>query len=118
MHTRVVNAVRREPDGSFSGTLLDGRGFVSGLIKQGHPVKGQRFYMAGAGGAGTALAYALADAGAVALTIHNRTRSKAERLVAEVGAAFPGIKHTGTSWIRRCRRARQLSSIPITWLPV
>ena len=91
MHTKVVNTVRREPDGSFSGTLLDGRGFVSGLIKQGHGVKGQRFYMAGAGGAGTALAYALADAGAAALTIHNRTRSKAERLVAAVGAAFPGI---------------------------
>jgi shikimate dehydrogenase len=91
MHTRVVNTVRREPDGSFSGTLLDGRGFVSGLIKRGHHVTGRRFYMAGAGGAGTALAYALADAGAVALTIHNRTRSKAERLVAEVGAAFPGI---------------------------
>jgi shikimate dehydrogenase len=90
-HTGVVNTVRREPDGSFSGTLLDGSGFVSGLIKRGHHVKGQRFYMAGAGGAGTALAYALADAGAVALTIHNRTKSRAERLVAEVGATFPGI---------------------------
>jgi shikimate dehydrogenase len=91
VHTRVVNTVRREPDGSFSGTLLDGRGFVSGLIKQGHRVKGQRFYMAGAGGAGTALAFALADTGAAALTIHNRTRSKAEKLVTDVGAAFPGI---------------------------
>jgi shikimate dehydrogenase len=91
VHTKVVNTVRREPDGSFSGTLLDGRGFVSGLIKQGHQVSGQRFYMAGAGGAGTALAYALADAGAAALTIHNRTRSKAEKLVADVGEAFPGI---------------------------
>jgi shikimate dehydrogenase len=91
VHTEVVNTVRREPDGSFSGTLLDGRGFVSGLIKQGHQVKGQQFYVAGAGGAGTALAYALADAGATALTIHNRTRSKAEKLVADVGAAFAGI---------------------------
>ena len=91
LHTDVVNTVRRESDGSFSGTLLDGRGFVGGLIKQGHGVEGQRFYMAGAGGAGTAVAYALADAGAAALTIHNRTRSKAERLVAAVGAAFPGI---------------------------
>jgi len=91
VHTKVVNTVRREPDGSFSGTLLDGRGFVSGLIKQGHQVRGRRFYMAGAGGAGTALAYALADAGAAALTIHNRTRSKAKKLVADVGEAFPGI---------------------------
>jgi shikimate dehydrogenase len=91
LHTKVVNTVRREPDGSFSGTLLDGRGFVSGLINQGHQVKGRRFYMAGAGGAGTALAFALANTGAAALTIHNRTRSRAEKLVADVGAAFPGI---------------------------
>lgn len=92
VHTKVVNTVRREPDGSFSGTLLDGRGFVTGLIKQGHPVRGLRVYIAGAGGAGTALAYALADAGAAALTIHNRTRSKAEMLVADVGAAHPDIE--------------------------
>jgi shikimate dehydrogenase len=91
LHTKVVNTIRREPDGSFTGTLLDGRGFVSGLIKQNHPVKGQRFYMAGAGGAGTALAFALADTGAAALTIHNRTKSRAEKLVAAVGAAYPGI---------------------------
>ena len=92
VHTKVVNVVRREPDGSFSGTLLDGRGFVSGLIKQGHQVKGRRLYMAGAGGAGTALAYALSDAGAAALTIHNRTRSRAEKLVTDVGAAYPNIE--------------------------
>lgn len=91
VHTRVVNTIRREADGSFSGTLLDGRGFISGLIKQGHQVKGRRFYLAGAGGAGTALAFALADTGAAALTIHNRTRSRAEKLVADVGAAFPSI---------------------------
>ena len=34
VHTKVVNTVRRETDGTFSGTLLDGRGFVSGLMKQ------------------------------------------------------------------------------------
>jgi shikimate dehydrogenase len=35
--------------------------------------------------------YALADAGAAALTIHNRTRSKAEKLVIDIGAAYPAI---------------------------
>ena len=90
VHTRVVNTVRREANGTFTGTLLDGRGFVSGLISHGHEVKGRRFYMTGAGGAGTALAYALAHSGAAALTIHNRTRSKAENLVAGVGKAYPG----------------------------
>lgn len=88
-YTKVVNAVRREADGRFTGTLFDGRGFVSGLTTHGHRVEGRRFYMAGAGGAGTALAYALAGSGAAALTIHNRTRSKAETLVEGVGAAFP-----------------------------
>jgi shikimate dehydrogenase len=89
VHTKVVNTVRRDLDGSFSGTLLDGRGFVAGLLGQGHAVKGKRFYLAGAGGAGTALAYALAGSGAAALTIHNRTRSKAEALVGGVKQAAP-----------------------------
>jgi shikimate dehydrogenase len=89
VHTGVANTVRREDDGSFTGTLLDGRGFVAGLLKHGHTVAGRRFYLAGAGGAGTALAYALANAGAKALTIHNRTRTKAERLVDGVAKAYP-----------------------------
>ncbi len=93
-YTKVVNTVRREKDGSFAGTLLDGRGFVTGLTTHGHQVAGRRFYVAGAGGAGTALAYALAGSGAAAITIHNRTRSKAERLVAGVAKAFPACQVT------------------------
>jgi shikimate dehydrogenase len=98
VHTGVVNTVRRERDGRFVGTLLDGRGFVRGLQSQGTTVEGRRFYLAGAGGAGTALAYALAGSGAAALTIHNRTRTKAEALVAGVKKAFPACDvRLGTS---------------------
>lgn len=89
VHTGVVNTIRREQDGRFVGTLLDGRGFVRGLQNEGHQVEGRRFFLAGAGGAGTALSYAIAGSGAAALTIHNRTRSKAEALVAGVKKAFP-----------------------------
>jgi shikimate dehydrogenase len=89
VHTKVVNTVRREADGSYSGTLLDGRGFVAGLLNHGHEVKGRRFYLAGAGGAATALSFALANSGAAALTIHNRTSSKAESLAAAVAKAYP-----------------------------
>ena len=89
VHTGVVNTIRRETDGRFVGTLLDGRGFVRGLQNEGHAAEGRRFYLAGAGGAGTALSYALAATGAAAITIHNRTRAKAEALVAGVKAAFP-----------------------------
>ena len=88
-HTRVVNTVRREADGSYTGTLLDGRGFVAGLKNSGYEVAQRRFYIAGAGGAGTALAYALAGSGVSSLTIHNRTRTKAEALVDGVAKAFP-----------------------------
>jgi shikimate dehydrogenase len=88
VHTGVVNTVRRESDGRFVGTLLDGRGFVRGLENAGYSVEGRRFYIAGAGGAGTALSFALAASRASAITVHNRTRSKAEELVRGVKKAF------------------------------
>lgn len=88
-HTKVVNTVRREADGTYTGTLLDGRGFAAGLRNFGYEVQGKSVYIAGAGGAGTALAYALAGSGVANLTIHNRTRSKAEALVKDVAKAFP-----------------------------
>ena len=88
-HTKVVNTVRREADGTYTGTLLDGRGFVAGLKNSGYEIANSSVYMAGAGGAGTALAYALAGSGVDSLTIHNRTRTKAEALVDGVGKAFP-----------------------------
>jgi shikimate dehydrogenase len=91
-HTRVVNTVKRQPDGTYIGTLLDGRGFVAGLLKAGHAVAGRSVYVAGAGGAGTALAYALAGSGVARLTIHNRTRAKAEALVKAVAATFPACE--------------------------
>ena len=88
-YTKVVNTVRREADGTYTGTLLDGRGFVAGLKNAGYEVAQRSVYIAGAGGAGTALAYALAGSGIAGLTIHNRTRSKAEALVEGVAKAFP-----------------------------
>jgi len=98
VYTGVVNTVRRDRDGLFTGTLLDGRGFVRGLQKAGHQVEGRRFYIAGAGGAGTALSYALAASGASAITIHNRTRQKAEALVSGVRGAYPNCEvRLGTS---------------------
>ena len=97
-YTKVVNTVRRDPDGRYAGALLDGWGFVTGLKKAGYELKGKRIYMAGAGGAGTALAFALAGSGIAELTIHNRTKSKAADLVARVGATFPDCQvRLGTS---------------------
>jgi len=89
-YTGVANTIRREKDGSYTGTLLDGRGFVAGMLRAGHELKGRRVYVAGAGGAGTAVAFALAGAGVTGLTIHNRTAPKAENLAAQIRTAYPG----------------------------
>jgi shikimate dehydrogenase len=94
----AVNTIRRLPDGRYAGTMLDGHGFVTGLRKQGHEPRGKRIFIAGAGGASSAISVALARAGAAEITLHNRTRARAEALAARLAAAFPACRvAVGTS---------------------
>ena len=58
-----VNLVRRDADGRLLGDMVDGVGFVAGLIEAGHAVSGKTAWIFGAGGAGAAVAVALAEAG-------------------------------------------------------
>ena len=85
----AANTVRRAPDGRLIGTVFDGDGFVAGLRAEGHEPRGKRAFLAGAGGAASAIAFALAEAGVTRLTIHNRTEAKAVELAARVRAACP-----------------------------
>ncbi len=85
----AANVLRREGDGTMRGTMLDGEGFVAGLHDREHDVRGKRVYLAGAGGAAAGVAFALARHGATALTIYNRTTTKAEDLAGRVRAAWP-----------------------------
>jgi shikimate dehydrogenase len=87
----ACNVIRREPDGRLIGTMLDGEGFLAGLRAAGHEIRGKRVFLAGAGGAASAIAFALARAGVAGLTIHNRTRSRAGSLMARVHAAYPAV---------------------------
>ena len=80
----AVNVVRREPDGRLVGTMLDGEGFVAGLERAGHRIAGTRVLLLGAGGAASAIAFAVARHGAIHLTIHNRTPTRATDLVARL----------------------------------
>jgi shikimate dehydrogenase len=91
-HVGMVNAVRRERNGSLTGSLFDGRGFVAGLRAEGYEPSGRRIYIAGAGGAGNALAFALAASGATAITIGNRTARKAADLVGRLKPVFPACE--------------------------
>ena len=85
----AVNAVRRERDGSLAGDLLDGEGFVGGLRARAIEPRGMDVWMAGAGGAASAIAFALIEAGAARLSIYNRTLARAAALAARLTAAFP-----------------------------
>lgn len=91
----AVNCVRREPDGRMVGAILDGMGFVGGLRQAKHDPKGMRVFLAGAGGAASAIAFALAEAGVRRITVANRTEAKSRALLDRLTRRHPGLE-TGT----------------------
>jgi shikimate dehydrogenase len=88
----AVNTVRREPDGRYIGTMLDGRGFVQGLKAEGRDPRGQSIFICGAGGVASAISFALAEAGIARITLRDRTLARAESLAARIAAAYPACK--------------------------
>lgn len=88
----AVNAVRRTADGRLIGGILDGEGFVRGLRTAGIDAAGQSVYLAGAGGAASAIAFALAKAGVRRLTVANRSADKARALLDRVVGAYPALQ--------------------------
>ncbi|MDJ0461606.1 NAD(P)-binding domain-containing protein [Streptomyces sp. H27-C3] len=86
----AVNALRREPDGRWTGENFDGIGFVSGLVAAGHLPKGKHVALMGAGGAGSAIAAALLAAGAARLSLCDPDADKLEALVARLERHWPG----------------------------
>jgi shikimate dehydrogenase len=85
----AVNVISRQSDGRLKGTILDGEGFVSGLLKAGYIVSGTYCVLAGAGGAASAIAFALLQHGCDGLYIQNRTQKKADELVRRLKKSFP-----------------------------
>ncbi len=59
----ACNAIRREADGSLSGDMFDGEGFVLGLRRKGFNPQGTRALVVGSGGVGSAIAASLAGGG-------------------------------------------------------
>jgi shikimate dehydrogenase len=87
----ACNTIRRDADGRLVGTMFDGEGFVAGLEAAGHAVRGRRVFLAGAGGAASAIAFAMGKYGAARLTLHNRTAARAAALAERVRTAWPGL---------------------------
>ena len=86
--TGAVNAIRFE-HGRMIGDNFDGKGFVAGLIGEGHTLKGKKAVIFGAGGAARAIAIALADSGLEQLTIINRSITKADDLADLIRQHYP-----------------------------
>lgn len=85
----VCNVVRKESDGTLTGAMFDGEGFVAGLKHCGHDPAGINVLLIGAGGAASGVAHALIANGAARLTIRNRSRDKAEHLASLLTGQFP-----------------------------
>ena len=96
----AVNALRREADGSWTGDMFDGVGFVRGAERKGARIRGRRVSLFGAGGAGSAIACALADAGVASIDVIDPDAPKAGRLVEALGRAFPRCAFCSTGTVR------------------
>ncbi|MCM2294924.1 shikimate dehydrogenase [Rhodoferax sp.] len=88
----AVNVVHRTTTGKLIGTILDGEGFVAGLRQAGIEPAGRSAYLAGAGGAASAIAFALARAGVSRLTVANRTSEKVHQLFARIHSVAPHLE--------------------------
>jgi shikimate dehydrogenase len=84
----AANTIIREADGSLTGANTDAPAFLMSLREEGgYDPAGQAAVILGASGAARAAAVALIGAGAAQLTIANRTRERAEELLADLLAA-------------------------------
>ncbi len=93
----AVNCVTHR-DGKLIGDNTDGKGFVASVADV-RPISGLSAIILGAGGAARAIAVELALAGAVDLTITNRTASTGEALARHVSETT-GVKTRFTAWDR------------------
>ena len=87
-----LNLVRREADGTLTGDMVDGLGFVAGLAEAGHSVRGKSAWLVGAGGAGAAIAAALCEAGVARLWVQDADPPRARLVADRLAPAFPAIQ--------------------------
>ena len=78
---RAVNTIRFDGSGRVFGDSTDGTGLVRDLAGNGVQIRQQRVLLVGAGGAVRSVLGSLIDEQPAAMTIINRTRSRAHQLL-------------------------------------
>jgi shikimate dehydrogenase len=86
----AVNTIVTQPGGRMMGHNTDAAGFLRSLVQGGFQPQRRRAVVIGAGGAARAVTYALASVG-TAITILNRTLTRAESLAADLISLFPSV---------------------------
>lgn len=90
----ACNAIRPEADGTLSGDMFDGEGFVLGITRKGFQTRGARALVVGSGGVGSAIAASLAAAGVSALTLYDICSQTAEALAGRLLEHYPRLDIT------------------------
>lgn len=85
----AVNAVRRAEDGRLYGDMLDGEAMLRAMEARSLEVHGRRVFLAGCGGAGSAIAFSACAAGARKLRLMDTNPDRAVKLVAVLADRFP-----------------------------
>jgi shikimate dehydrogenase len=88
----ALNALCREADGTWTGDMFDGMGFVRGAERKGEVLRGRRVALFGAGGAGSAIACELAAAGVASLAIIDPQTERAAALARTLRDTFPDCR--------------------------
>jgi shikimate dehydrogenase len=92
-----ANALRRSDDGSWHADNFDGAGFCAGLVEAGHPPRGKRVVLVGAGGAGAAIAPALLGADVGHLVLHDADEARMKEVAGRMDLHWPGRVSTATN---------------------
>jgi shikimate dehydrogenase len=98
----VVSVIRRNPDGTWHGDMLDGLAFVKAQRDRGAHLAGARALLVGAGGAGSAIAVELLAAGVSVLVIHDADEQRVSTLLDLLADVGDGRVITGPPDPARC----------------
>jgi shikimate dehydrogenase len=91
----VVSVIRRNPDGTWHGDMLDGLAFVNAMKDRGARPHGARALLVGAGGAGSAIAVALLEAGVRELIVHDADEGRVAVLLEVLSGLGQGRARSG-----------------------